>query len=365
MQRRQPAPMPVKRAPAAHNPVNSAEVAQAYYSKEQGMNFSDRSSRSSSEPGMKFVSESKSAKVVPSASNQNFAASVNSSVGMAKAMPKAVSISDSATPPAVKPTATAKASPAILKTSNTSLPEANTAHRNPQYGPGDSRSRLPPRQRKQLEEEKRAEEERKQLKEYARLKFNAELDAIEDESRFFKEELRRIVKDEKRQRQLEKQRRKLDKQQEKERRRAQRQAERDARQAAEDSDKPVDLDEGEGEEEDAASDLDEEELKRIEDEKKEAIEAACDRRAKNGRFSGNIKIICASGLPKVDTNWFSSGSIDPYIVVKFNGIEISRTAVKKNSMRYGASCLLSFSLVVVSFSSFFVPEGRVMIIILK
>ena len=182
--------MPIKKVHTAHNPVNSAEVAQAYYSKEQGMNFSDRSSRSSSEPGVKVVAES-----------QNDTSTVSASAGMTKSTPKTVSISDTAPPPAGKPTGATSPNPAAIKASNPALSVANSNYRSSQHGPGNNQSRLPPRQRKQLEEEQRAEEERKQLKEFARLKFNAELDAIEDESRYFKEELRRIVKEEKRQRQ--------------------------------------------------------------------------------------------------------------------------------------------------------------------
>jgi hypothetical protein len=311
----------------AQNPVNFAEVARAYHSKEHGVTFSARSSRGSSEPGGNSKIESKANRIVQSGGNQSLDAKA-----AIKMVPKMVTIAASATPAATSPPPPAAGPfPTKLKSSIAVLTKPMAPQQGPHHGFGGNGARLTPKERKQLDDEHEAEEERKQSTEDTRLKFNAELDAIEDEMSFYKDEMKRIEKDEKRQRQLEKKRRKLDKHREKERRHALKKMELDARLAKETQ--VAEVVEPEVEEEDDISELDEEEIKRIEDEKKAVIEAACNKRASHGRFTGDVKIICASGLPKVDETWWYAGSIDPYIVVKFNGLEISRTPVKKGSMR--------------------------------
>ena len=138
-----------------------------------------------------------------------------------------------------------------------------------------------------------------------------------------------MKKEEKGQRRLEARRRKDDERLERRRRRDIRQRVKDEIaakiKAAEDRRKA---------EEEAAyeseSSVDSREARELEEEAKQEEIQRCLKIAERGNFVGDIKIICASGLPKVD---FWGAGIDPYVRIHWCGEEISRTAVKKGSLR--------------------------------
>jgi len=171
--------------------------------------------------------------------------------------------------------------------------------------------------------------------ETARAEAYAQLEAEDREMQFLMDEMKRLKKEEKKQDAQDRRRRKQDRIDFKARRYELRQKEKEDREAEaaaatakaladkQRADGIVLNSDGEEEEEDPEAEA------QREAEAARRLKKRCEKKAELGKFTGDVKILCASGLPKVDY-W---GKIDPYVVAIWNGEEIERTEVRKQSFR--------------------------------